>query len=59
MLIGVAVNDKKKHDPENKSKRARPGKPAIYLEQFKDIEEKTLIDGCKPRNNRKITKLYQ
>jgi len=28
-----AVNDKEKYDPENKSKRARPGKPAIYLEQ--------------------------
>jgi len=27
-----AVNDKKKHDPENKSKKAKPGKPAIYLE---------------------------
>ena len=27
-----AVNDKNKHDPENKSKKARPGKPGIYLE---------------------------
>jgi leucyl-tRNA synthetase len=27
-----AVNDKKKYDPENKAKKARPGKPAIYLE---------------------------
>ncbi|MFA5952990.1 MAG: class I tRNA ligase family protein [Candidatus Pacearchaeota archaeon] len=27
-----AVNDVKKHDPENKSKKAKPGKPAIYLE---------------------------
>ncbi|MCK4647802.1 leucine--tRNA ligase, partial [Candidatus Pacearchaeota archaeon] len=27
-----AVNDKQKHDPENKSKKAKPGKPAIYLE---------------------------
>ena len=27
-----AVNDKKKYDPENKSKKAKPGKPAIYLE---------------------------
>ncbi len=27
-----AVNDKDKHDPENKSKKAKPGKPAIYLE---------------------------
>ena len=26
------VNDKDKHDPENKSKRAKPGKPAIYIE---------------------------
>ncbi|HTZ41721.1 MAG TPA: leucine--tRNA ligase [Candidatus Omnitrophota bacterium] len=27
-----AVNDKEKYDPENKSKKAKPGKPAIYLE---------------------------
>lgn len=27
-----AVNDKNKYDPEGKSKKARPGKPAIYLE---------------------------
>jgi leucyl-tRNA synthetase len=27
-----AVNDKQKHDPENKSKKAKPDKPAIYLE---------------------------
>ena len=27
-----AVNDKDKFDPENKSKKAKPGKPAIYLE---------------------------
>jgi leucyl-tRNA synthetase len=27
-----AVNDKKKYDPENKSKKAKPGKPGIYLE---------------------------
>ena len=27
-----AVNDKKSYDPENKSRRAKPGKPAIYLE---------------------------
>ncbi len=27
-----AVNDKDKYDPENKSKKAKPGKPAIYLE---------------------------
>ena len=27
-----AVNDKKKYDPTNKSKKAKPGKPAIYLE---------------------------
>ncbi len=27
-----AVNDKDKYDPQEKSKRAKPGKPAIYLE---------------------------
>ena len=27
-----AVNDKEKYDPEGKSKKAKPGKPAIYLE---------------------------
>lgn len=27
-----AVNDKDKYDPENKSKKAKPGKPGIYLE---------------------------
>jgi leucyl-tRNA synthetase len=27
-----AVNDKNKYDPENKSKKAKPGKPGIYLE---------------------------
>jgi len=27
-----AVNDKDKHDPENKSKKAKPEKPGIYLE---------------------------
>ena len=27
-----AVNDKDKYDPENKSKKCKPGKPAIYLE---------------------------
>jgi len=27
-----AVNDKNKHDPEDKSKKAKPGKPGIYLE---------------------------
>ncbi len=27
-----AVNDKNKHDPENKSKKAKPERPAIYLE---------------------------
>jgi len=27
-----AVNDKDKYDPTNKSKNAKPGKPAIYLE---------------------------
>lgn len=28
-----AVNDKNKYDPEKKAGRAKPGKPAIYLEQ--------------------------
>lgn len=27
-----AVNDKNKYDPENKSKKVRPGRPGIYLE---------------------------
>jgi leucyl-tRNA synthetase len=27
-----AVSDVKKHDPENKAKKARPGKPSIYIE---------------------------
>lgn len=27
-----AVNDKSKHDPENKASKAKPGKPGIYLE---------------------------
>lgn len=27
-----AVNDKKKYDPENKSAKAKPGKPGIYVE---------------------------
>jgi len=27
-----AVNDKNKHDPENKSKKAKPNKPGIYIE---------------------------
>ena len=27
-----AVNDKKKYDPQNKSKKVKPGKPGIYLE---------------------------
>tara|TARA_Y100000310_G_scaffold91913_1_gene89437 strand:+ start:2869 stop:5280 length:2412 start_codon:yes stop_codon:yes gene_type:complete len=27
-----AVNDKSKHDPENKSKKVKPGRPGIYLE---------------------------
>ncbi len=27
-----AVNDTEKYDPENKSQKAKPGKPAIYLE---------------------------
>ncbi len=31
-IVIHAVNDKDKYDPEGKSKRAKPGKPAIYLE---------------------------
>jgi len=27
-----AVNDKEKYDPQNKSKKAKPGKPGIYVE---------------------------
>ena len=27
-----AVNDKSKHDPENKAQKAKPGKPGIYIE---------------------------
>jgi hypothetical protein len=27
-----AVNDKNKHDPTNKSKNSKPGKPGIYVE---------------------------
>jgi len=27
-----AVNDQKKYDPENKAKKAKPGKPGIYVE---------------------------
>ncbi len=27
-----AVNDKKKYDPQNKSKKAKPGKPGIFVE---------------------------
>lgn len=27
-----AVNDKNKHDPQNKAKKAKPGKPGIYIE---------------------------
>jgi len=27
-----AVNDKDKYDPENKSKKVKPGRPGIYLE---------------------------
>jgi len=27
-----AVDDKKKYDPQNKSSKAKPGKPGIYLE---------------------------
>lgn len=32
VLSSFAVNDKNKVDPQNKSNRAKPGKPAIYLE---------------------------
>ena len=31
-VIISRVNDKDKHDPQNKAKKAKPGKPAIYLE---------------------------
>jgi hypothetical protein len=31
-VIVYSVSDKKKYDPENKSKRAKFNKPAIYLE---------------------------
>ncbi|MBT3865909.1 leucine--tRNA ligase [Candidatus Woesearchaeota archaeon] len=31
-VILYKVNDKEKYDPDNKSKKAKPGKPAIYLE---------------------------
>jgi len=31
--VGIyAVNDKGKHDPKNKSRKVKPGKPGIYLE---------------------------
>ncbi|MBU2104570.1 MAG: class I tRNA ligase family protein, partial [Nanoarchaeota archaeon] len=32
IIIPFAVNDKNKHDPENKSKKAKPGRPGIYIE---------------------------
>ncbi|MBR9701924.1 class I tRNA ligase family protein [Candidatus Pacearchaeota archaeon] len=32
IVMPVAVNDKDKHDPEGKAKKAKPGKPGIYLE---------------------------
>ncbi len=32
IVTSFAVNDKKKYDPEGKAKKAKPGKPAIYLE---------------------------
>src|SRR3989344_2461042 len=35
-VIVYSVSDKNKHDPENKSKRAKPGKPAIFLICFPD-----------------------
>jgi leucyl-tRNA synthetase len=31
-VVISAVNDKEKHDPEGKAKKARPGKPAIFIE---------------------------
>ena len=31
-IFVYAVNDKDKHDPEGKSKKAKPGKPGIYVE---------------------------
>jgi hypothetical protein len=27
-----SVSDKEKHDPQKKASKAKPGKPAIYLE---------------------------
>ncbi len=32
IIISYSVADKSKYDPENKSKKAKPGKPGIYLE---------------------------
>ncbi|PIO08604.1 leucine--tRNA ligase [Candidatus Pacearchaeota archaeon CG10_big_fil_rev_8_21_14_0_10_34_12] len=31
-VMVYAVNDKSKYDPENKSKKVKPGKPGIYIE---------------------------
>jgi len=31
-IVIFAVNDKKKHDPTNSSKKAKPGRPGIYVE---------------------------
>jgi leucyl-tRNA synthetase len=31
-VLIFAVNDPKKHDPENKASKAKPGKPAIFVE---------------------------
>ncbi len=31
-VVVYSVSDKDKHDPEGKSKKAKPGKPALYLE---------------------------
>jgi hypothetical protein len=31
-VIVFAVNDKNKYDPENKSKKAKPGRPAVLVE---------------------------
>ena len=31
-VVIFAVNDKKKYDPANSSKKAKPGRPGIYIE---------------------------
>ena len=32
VVKAYAVNDAKRHDPQNKAKKSKPGKPGIYLE---------------------------